>query len=147
MKSIAEVAKIMRVTPQAVYKVIKDNSIEGLSDHVSKNEKGVTVVDTTGVKLINNHFKPNEQQKHGGSDLNGELIAMLKTELEAKNKQIEQLGQSLFNAQILLKNEQERTMLLESKTDIKEAEEPSEPQEAQKGFKGALKRFFGIIDT
>ena len=146
MKSISEVAKIMKVTPQAVYKVIKDGSIEDLNAHISKNAKGVTVIDTPGVKLINNHFKPNEQPKQGNSDLNSELISMLKAELEAKNKQIEQLGQSLFNAQILLKNEQERTMLLEGKTDLIEPQEASKPQGAQKGFKGAIKRFFGVVD-
>lgn len=114
MKTISEVASLLDITPQAIYRYIKQDIVEGLSDHIHKNNSGVTVIDNRGLELIKDHLMPFKQEfKHDFKDEHSEEIRQLKEEvtenyIDDLKKHIEVLEEQLKikDSQINVKDEQ-----------------------------------------
>jgi chromosome segregation ATPase len=123
--SISEVAKILNITTQAVYKKI-DKFDHDLEDCLTRknnilhiNKKGLDV-------LKGNSNKDPENNYDFETDLNSvtnkitnlvdnlvtNQIDVLSTELKEKNKQIEDLNRIIENMQVLLKQSQQNQLLL-----------------------------------
>ena len=117
-KTIKQLSKELKVTPQAIYKKINNQLNNELLNHITKGKRGETLVDKEGEDIIKSTFhKPVEQ--HNVNSLNNSLLDILKTELEQKNILIESLtrqNENLIrqneNAQKLLANQQQQNQLL-----------------------------------
>jgi Na+-translocating ferredoxin:NAD+ oxidoreductase RNF subunit RnfB len=89
MRNVLEVSKAIGVTPQAIYKQIKEDSIKGLNGCLSKNDKNATVISEKGIELLKNHFKTDE--KAGVNPLSVDLIHRLDAELKRAQVEIDRL--------------------------------------------------------
>ena len=52
MKKIAEVAKELGVSRQTVYRRVTKNATAELQSHVTKDDRGTTLIDTEGVAIL-----------------------------------------------------------------------------------------------
>lgn len=111
---ISEVAKELGVSPQAVYKRVNKTFKQHLKPFVYKNDKGVTLVKPKGIEIIKESFKQpfNEPFSNNLNNGSSELIEILREQLAAKDKQINDLSRQLEIMQHLLKSEQEKGKLL-----------------------------------
>ena len=83
---VSQVAKILGISPTAVYKKFKTSS-ELFQNHITK-EKGVTYIDAEGFELVKNSMqKPMSEPVSPGS----ELVETLQKELDRKQGIIESL--------------------------------------------------------
>lgn len=149
MRTVSEIAKELKITPQAVYKKVHNQLKNELKEHIHKGEKGNTLIDEGGEKIIRESLnresqpvkQPDSQQVE--NQLNNEFVQLLKEQLKVKDGQMQDLlnqNNSLLNKienmQILLKNEQEKTAYLTSGSAV----ESTEPQQPAAGF---WQRIFG----
>lgn len=134
MKTIQEVAELLQVTPQAIYKKINNQFNNQLKEHVKQVKKGnksVKVVTDKGIELLRESLQqtvqqPVQQQFNNSSttvespliELLQDTIDTLNRQLEVKDKQIQDLSDRLKeqqelnrNNQILLHREQDQQML------------------------------------
>ena len=165
MKTIAELASELNVTPQAIYKKIKQFK-QPLKQHLHKGEKGKTLIDSEGQVIIRNSFKQfkqsvvkqfqqpfNEQFNSDNSQIIKLLednINILQEQLKTKDKQIEDLTATVKtqaeSINIERKNELAGTLIDgQKKIDSSEniSNDVSELLEPQKGQNSFFKRLFG----
>lgn len=130
MKTIQEVAEILNVTPQAIYKKINNQLNNQLKDQVKQVKRGnktVKVVTDKGIELLRESMEQPVKQQFNNEfnnvsqpliDLLQGTIDTLNRQLEVKDKQIQDLSDRLKeqqelnrNNQILLHREQDQQML------------------------------------
>jgi predicted DNA-binding protein YlxM (UPF0122 family) len=101
MYKVKEVAQQCGVSTAAIYKEIKrvDNELTTVVN-------GVTYINDDGLRYFLDRFKPK------ATGINEELVISLLRQLEEKDRQISQLMEQARNYQILLKAEQDKTLLL-----------------------------------
>lgn len=143
MYTIQEVAEILNITPQAVYKKINNQLNNELATHLKQVERGnktVKAVTSEGLEIIrksleqpvdnqfnnefNNQFKTyNTEKEDNLTKLLEETIQTLKKQLDVKDKQIQDLNERLKeqqelnrNNQVLLHREQEQKALVSDTT-------------------------------
>lgn len=143
MYTIQEVAEILNITPQAVYKKINNQLKNELATHLKQVERGnktVKAVTSEGLEIIresleqpvkqpfnkpfNNQFKDSSKGKEDNLiQLLEETIQTLKKQLDVKDKQIQDLNERLKeqqelnrNNQVLLHREQEQKALVSDTT-------------------------------
>ena len=143
MYTIQEVAEILNITPQAVYKKINNQLNNELATHLKQVERGnktVKAVTSEGLEIIrksleqpvdnqlnnefNNQFKDSSKGKEDNLiQLLEETIQTLKKQLDVKDKQIQDLNERLKeqqelnrNNQVLLHREQEQKALVSDTT-------------------------------
>lgn len=102
MYKVKEVAKQCGVSTTAIYKEIKlvDNSFITVVS-------GVTYITEDGLDYFLDRFGSQKE-----TTTNNELVSSLLKQLEEKDKQIAQLMEQARNYQVLLKTEQDKTLLL-----------------------------------
>lgn len=153
MKKVSEIAKELGVSPQAIYKRINKTFKQPLKQHVHKDEKGKTLIDSEGIEIIRRSFEPAVQQPfkqpfkqpfNNGSqerliESQAKQIEMMDKQLSGKDKQISEkdiqiqnLQRSIEIMQMLLKKEQEKGQLL---IEVQREKEPK-----YKGIKGWFKK-------
>jgi predicted transcriptional regulator len=140
MKTISEIADELGIPRQKVYRYIKKENISSTSNdkstinHDTSNDKRVMYFDDVAISNIKSYFQAhnpskeiNHDESNDKSTINHDtskdmLIDVLKTELEFRNKEIENknkeistLMNQMENMQILLKQEQNTVKLLEEK--------------------------------
>ena len=130
MKTIQEVAELLNVTPQAIYKKINNQLNNQLKDQVKQVKRGnktVKVVTDKGIELLRESMEQPVKQQFNNefNNVSQPLIDLLKgtidtlnRQLEVKDKQIQDLSDRLKeqqelnrNNQILLHREQDQQML------------------------------------
>lgn len=130
MKTIQEVAELLNVTPQAIYKKINNQLNNQLKDQVKQVKRGnktVKVVTDKGIELLRESMEQPVKQQFNNEfnnvsqpliDLLQGTIDTLNRQLEVKDKQIQDLSDRLKeqqelnrNNQILLHREQDQQML------------------------------------
>lgn len=130
MKTIQEVAEILNVTPQAIYKKINNQFNNQLKDQVKQVKRGnktVKVVTDKGIEILRESMEQPVKQQFNNEfnnvsqpliDLLQGTIDTLNRQLEVKDKQIQDLSDRLKeqqelnrNNQILLHREQDQQML------------------------------------
>jgi len=122
MKSTKEIADMIGLSKMTVYRYIKANNITETS------QEGRTLLyDDTSIKLIIKGLLAKDNETEVTLDSNEEYIEkleeineILKTELDTKNEQIENL-QTILNQQqqLLLYEQKKNTKLLEENVDSK----------------------------
>jgi hypothetical protein len=151
MRSVSEIAKDLRITPQAVYKKVHNQLKNELKGHVHKDGKGKTLIDEEGEQIIkgslNRDSQPFKQpdSQPGENQLNNEFVLLLKDQLKVKDCQIQDLMNQngslldkIENMQVLLKNEQEKTAYLTSGPH-------TESEEQKKSTQGFWQRIFSKV--
>lgn len=119
MKTIKQLSKELKVTPQAIYKKVNNQLHDELMNHLTKGEKGETLVDAEGIEIIKQSFtKQVDETVNSKVDMN--LIEMLKTELDYKNKLIESQSRQIENYQKILAVEQQQRLLLMETREVKQ---------------------------
>lgn len=115
--TVSDFARELNISIQAVYKRI-NKSDSDLKPFVKK-DNGKTFIDKAALTAVYNLKEPIEES-------NTDTIEILKTEIEEKNKQIENLLERLDKQQELLNQQQqlmlldkEKIMLLEERTERK----------------------------
>jgi flagellar capping protein FliD len=130
LKTIQEVAEILNVTPQAIYKKINNQFNNQLKDQVKQVKRGnktVKVVTDKGIEILRESMEQPVKQQFNNEfnnvsqpliDLLQGTIDTLNRQLEVKDKQIQDLSDRLKeqqelnrNNQILLHREQDQQML------------------------------------
>ena len=130
MKTIQEVAEILNVTPQAIYKKINNQFNNQLKDQVKQVKRGnktVKVVTDKGIEILRESMEQPVKQQFNNEfnnvsqpliDLLQGTIDTLNRQIEVKDKQIQDLSDRLKeqqelnrNNQILLHREQDQQML------------------------------------
>lgn len=101
-KTIKQIADEIGISKQKVYRYIKNNHI--IEAH---QNNGMMYYDETAETIIKQAFEENNQinevnQNHINDTVNDTLIELLKTELEIKNKQIEELNSRLSEVTAVL---------------------------------------------
>lgn len=113
MKTLNQLSKELNVSKQRIYRYVK---AEHLSE-VHYDDK-VMLVDETLEKKIIGHFDERSKSKEVNYDTSyNELIDVLKSQLEEKDKQIERLQKTLENQQVLTLQLNQKVELLETKND------------------------------
>lgn len=123
MKKVSEVAKELGVSPQSIYKRINNTFKQRLKEHVHKDEGGKTLIDTEGIEIIRESFKPTDCepfQQPFNNRSQERLIEIMAKQLEEKDQQITNMMRQMEIMQMLLKNEQEKGRLL---LEVKEKKE------------------------
>ena len=113
-KTIKEVAEMLDITPQAIYKVLKqaNNELNNCLITVERNGKTLKAVNSKGIELLKQRFNSTVETtdiKPGQDKALETLIKQLEIkdkQLEAKDKQLEELNQRLKAEQELNKNNQ-----------------------------------------
>lgn len=110
--SIKQVATVLEVTPQAIYKRI--NETEGnneLSKYIQTDDKGHKLINNDGLEYLRQVF--NKATDNAPlNDSNNELIEMLKAEVKRRDGEIERLYRELdstraeYKEQLRVKDEQ-----------------------------------------
>lgn len=136
MIRVADAAEQLGVSRGTIYRKIKELSPE-LSHYVFK-KNNVTVIDSKGVELIrNNLFSHDETMRETTSETEGsenvanesvdaeqqatqsEVVKDLRKQITRLENELDIKNQQFNNFQILLKNEQDRSLLLEYKLEEK----------------------------
>lgn len=114
--TMLEVAKIVGCSKSTVYRVVKDNHLR------AKKKKGqAKLYDETLIKLVRTKIDDVNDSKEPVQRIS---IETLQKQLEAKDKQIDQLNEQLRMAQINLSQSQQ--LQLRQADQIKRLEEPQE---------------------
>lgn len=119
--SIKEFAAAVGISPQAVYKQLNNK----LKPYL-KTVDGKKTIEKSALSLFEKEPKTNEVEQ--------QLINMLQTELNEKNKQIAELQKLLDQAQRLHAAEKQRVLELEDKMAAEQTQE-QEQQTKKKWFK------------
>ncbi|MGO1469962.1 MAG: hypothetical protein ACTHW2_08065 [Tissierella sp.] len=149
MYRVVEVAELLKVSKVTIYNYLKEYSKE-LKPHLHK-VKSITHIDNTGIELLKEYmtlkgdFKEintNEIKDNINNTPNTEYIELLnefkefkqtyvkdlkeqietlKGEIEVKNNQLENKDKLIENMQVLLKQQQEKTLLLEEQKEDKKS--------------------------
>lgn len=149
MYRIVEVAEMFKVSKVTVYNYLKEYSKE-FKPHLHKI-KSITHIDNTGIELLKEYmslkgdFKEvntKEQKENINNTPNSEYIELLrefkdfkqtyvkdlkeqiktlKGEIEVKNNQLENKDKLLENMQVLIKQQQEKTLLIEEQKEDKKS--------------------------
>lgn len=129
---VIEVAEILGVTRGAIYKKIKKLSPE-LDKHVFK-QNNTTHIDKTGIEIIRKSLEiqddtkvytskaENVENKNVHKDITKiqeEIIEDLRRQVERLEHEVDIKNQQFNNFQVLLKQEQDRSLLLEHQLDEK----------------------------
>lgn len=115
--TMLEVAKIVGCSKSTVYRVVKDNHLR------AKKKKGqAKLYDETLIKLVRTKIYDVNDSKEPVQRIS---IETLQKQLEAKDKQIDQLNEQLRMAQINLSQSQQ--LQLKQAEQIKRLEAPQEP--------------------
>lgn len=128
MKTVKQIAGEIGVSKQAIFKKI-DNL--GLRQRLSK-VNNQWLIDESVENTIKSVFSATNKTPTGlqtDSQLVDGLVAMLRNELEVKNKQIDELNNRLAESQRLLDQQQQLNAIAEQK--IRLLEEKKEEQEEQ----------------
>lgn len=131
MKTVKQIADDLGVSKQAVFKKI-DNL--GLRKRLSKNGNQ-WLIDESIENTIKSAFLTTSRtttSSSTGSQLVDSLVDMLQNELEAKNKQINQLQKLLDQEQQLHMVTEQKLMLLEEKQADQKADQNQQPEEEAK---------------
>lgn len=146
MKTVAQVASELKVTPQAIYKRINKTFKTELKQHVKKDNSGKTVISEVGVDLIKRSFEQvlNEFEtgfKQVETDITDHLkqeIEYLRNQIAKKDEQIakkdEQIQEQLREASRLHQNTQEILLRLNSKLMLEDKQSQEAPTEQKQGF-------------
>ena len=145
MKTVAQVAKELQVTPQAIYNRINKTFKTELKQHVKKDNGGKTVISEAGVELIKRSFEQvlNEFET-GFKQVETDIAEHLRQENEYLRKQLaykdeqiakkdEQIQEQLREATRLHQNTQEILLRLNS-TPLLEGKQEQEAPAAKRGF-------------
>jgi len=108
-------------TPQAVYKQIRKN--ETFKEKYTAVIKDKLMIHVSALDLYDVDPDPAETQKENPA-ADSELIALLKEQLQEKDKQIENLTKSLINAQTLQMAAERRYIALLEQKDTAAEEKP-----------------------
>lgn len=123
MKSVAELAEELDVTPQAIYKRLNGRLKSRLKKHTKKS-KGKTLINSQGQAIIRDSFdlrvetefkRVESPVESPSSPINSVLIDQLQTkdeQIKQLMKQNESLLEKIENMQVLLRHEQEKNLLL-----------------------------------
>lgn len=140
MKTVAEVAKELQVTPQAVYKRLNQFN-NRFKTHIHKGLKGEKLLDAEGESILKEMFKPVETTSSTTDDklFINSLLEQLKVkdqQLQEKDEQIRQLIQINQTNQMVLLQAQKQIAAAEEKNEMlfnafTETEAPAAPK---KGF-------------
>lgn len=125
--SISEFARRAGVSRQAIQQRLDTT----LREYV-KVEQGRKRISINGLRLFDGASLAQENDKdcQGKNDVDMAVIELLRKELEAKDKQIEQLQKLLDQEQQLHAATAQRLLLLEQPKQTEEPEEPEETEEA-----------------
>jgi len=126
--TVKEFSELAQVTPQYIYKQLNNKKNNHLQTSL-KIENGKKYINIQALKCFKKDevVKQSEQSlNQNNNQLNDSLIKQIEflqsqleqkdNQLSEKDKQIEKLHQITENQQVLLKNEQEKLLLLENKT-------------------------------
>lgn len=110
--SIKQVATVLEVTPQAIYKRINDTDGNNeLINHIQTDDKGRKLIDNEGLEYLRQVFNKTADNLPL-NDLNNELIEVLKAEIKRRDGEIERLYRELestraeYKEQLRVKDEQ-----------------------------------------
>lgn len=84
--TVKETAEKLGVSLQTIY-----NHIKTLDENLVKKENRVTLISLEGVEEIKERLGNNEEEQAGSNEIYIDYIETLKQQIEAKDKQIEQL--------------------------------------------------------
>lgn len=122
MKTVAEIAKELQVTPQAVYKRLNlfNNRFK---THIHKGLKGEKLLDADGESILKEMFRPAETTSSTTDDklFINSLLEQLKVkdqQLQEKDEQIRQLIQINQTNQIVLLQAQKQIAAAEDKNEM-----------------------------
>mgnify|MGYP002648313299 CR=1 FL=1 len=155
--TVTELAKHLEISRKTLYERAKRDGIELNGSYTQEEldllrlKKGKSVTDTK----VNSHLQNETQSKHNETEsldiLKSQIAALeqdkdrLYSELESRNKHIDELNKQVDQAQqlhlktqIQLENEQKKLLDIEKKSDNNDAvEKPLEPNK-RRGFWGKL---------
>lgn len=129
---VVEVAELLGVSRGTIYKKIKKLSPK-LDNHVFK-QHNTTYIDNTGIDILKNNISVQDDTKvytrehetieksvvSSETDrLKDELIEDLKRQVKRLEEEVDLKNQQFSNFQVLLKQEQDRSLLLEHQLDEK----------------------------
>ena len=110
--TIKQIATLLEVTPQAIYKRINDTDGNNeLIKYIQTDDKGRKLIDNDGLEYLRQVFNKTVE-KEPRNDLNSELIEVLKTEIKRRDNEIERLYRELestraeYKEQLRVKDEQ-----------------------------------------
>jgi len=110
--SIKQVATVLEVTPQAIYKRINDTDGNNeLIKYIQTDDKGRKLIDNNGLEYLRQAFNKTAENEPR-NDLNNELIEVLKAEIKRRDNEIERLYRELestraeYKEQLRVKDEQ-----------------------------------------
>jgi len=112
MKTIRQIASEIGVSKQAVHQKIKREPLSTSLRQFTSTVDGVVYIDVVGENLVKSAFSNqavNKVDVNEPSIVDGRvdrLIDMLQTELEIKNKQIDELNARLSEAHAIINSEQ-----------------------------------------
>ena len=110
--TIKQIATLLEVTPQAIYKRINDTDGNNeLIKYIQTDDKGRKLIDNDGLEYLRQVFNKTVENEPR-NDLNSELIEVLKTEIKRRDNEIERLYRELestraeYKEQLRVKDEQ-----------------------------------------
>ena len=152
--SIKDFAEAAGFTPQGIYKRLSDEENE--LHRFCRKENGKTVISAAALAAIfNKEYKPHEQeQPKDESSSTDKVIEILKEQIEAQRKDIEEknnlintLAAQLENSQKLISQEQQlnyantqKILALEAAAEEREAAAAMPIEKEKKGFFSIFKR-------
>lgn len=110
--TIKQIATLLEVTPQAIYKRINDTDGNNeLIKYIQTDDKGRKLIDNDGLEYLRQVFNKTAENEPR-NDLNNELIEVLKAEIKRRDNEIERLYRELestraeYKEQLRVKDEQ-----------------------------------------
>lgn len=142
MFKVSEIAEKLSVSKTSVYKKIE--KLKPSFKKYIKRVKGVIYIDTDGFEILKNHFESKTVETMVGIGSESKLteilllekdkqIEQLKEQLKEKDKSLNHALQLVENSQVLLKQDQERIVMLEHKLEDNESISINQQNE-KKGF-------------
>ena len=103
--SIKQVATVLEVTPQAIYKRINDTDGNNeLIKHIQTDDKGRKLIDNEGLEYLRQVFNKTADNVPL-NNLNNELIELLKAELKQRDGEITRLHSEIESIRAEYKNQ------------------------------------------
>lgn len=127
--TIKEVAELLEVTPQAIYKILNkaNNDLKQHLTTVKRNGKTLKAINNKGIELLKQRFNEtiNQHLNNDKKPLNKETAAIIEVltkqleakdkQLETKDKQIQELNDRLKEQQTLTSNSQKLLLMEQQK--------------------------------
>lgn len=120
MKTVAEIAKELQVTPQAVYKRLNQFN-NRFKTHIHKGLKGEKLLDAEGESILKEMFKPVETTD--STTVNQQFINSLLEQLKVKDQQLQEKDEQI--RQLIQINQTNQMVLLQAQKQLAAAEEKS----------------------